>query len=176
MHPTINRVAKHKKAWCTFCVQLRGSLGWKPRHLHKNASHGSVCIAIWRWRCPLRPPHHVLSRCVFISNKFPRLLAEREIIANAFISPDFSPNRGQSYKIFGNKNAFEWKICEILAKEWKTKRCQVPSLDIFFHRKYLQSVSRFATPSFVKKLKIIAVVCGKVFESRRNCVSLWTKG
>ena len=68
------------------------------------------------------------------------------------------------------------KICEILAKEWKTKRCQVPSLDIFFHWKYLQSVSRFATPSFVKKLKIIAVVCGKVFESRRNCVSLWTKG
>ena len=29
-------------------------------------------------------PHHVLSRCVFISKKFPRLLAEREIIANAF--------------------------------------------------------------------------------------------
>jgi hypothetical protein len=35
------------------------------------------------------------------------------------ICPDFSPNRGQSYKIFGNLNAFEWKICEILAKEWK---------------------------------------------------------
>jgi len=27
---------------------------------------------------------HVLSRCVFIPNKFPTLLAEREIIANAF--------------------------------------------------------------------------------------------
>ena len=35
----------------------------------------------------------------FISNKFPRLLAEREIIANAFSSPDFSPNRLQRYKI-----------------------------------------------------------------------------
>ena len=36
-------------------------------------------------RCPLWPPHHVLSRCVFISKKFPRLLAEREIIANALL-------------------------------------------------------------------------------------------
>ena len=30
-------------------------------------------------------PNHVLSRCVFIPNKFPTLLAEREIIANAFL-------------------------------------------------------------------------------------------
>ena len=31
-------------------------------------------------------PHHVLSLCVVISKKFPRLLAEREIIANAFFT------------------------------------------------------------------------------------------
>ncbi len=36
-------------------------------------------------------PHHVLSRCVFISKKFPRLLAEREIIANAFCLSGFLP-------------------------------------------------------------------------------------
>ena len=41
----------------------------------------------------------IISLC-FISNKFPRLLAEREIIANAFISPDFSPNQVQSYKFY----------------------------------------------------------------------------
>ena len=31
---------------------------------------------------------HVLSRCVFIPNKFPTLLAEREIIANALLYSD----------------------------------------------------------------------------------------
>ena len=34
---------------------------------------------------PSRTPHHVLFRCVFISKKFPRLLAKREIIANALL-------------------------------------------------------------------------------------------
>jgi len=33
---------------------------------------------------PIRLSPHVLSRCVVIPNKFPTLLAEREIIANAF--------------------------------------------------------------------------------------------
>ena len=43
--------------------------------------------------------YHILSLCVVISKKFPRLLAEREIIANAFNhSPNFSPNHVQSYK------------------------------------------------------------------------------
>ena len=36
-------------------------------------------------------PHHVLSRCVFIPNKFPTLLAEREIIANASLLVRISP-------------------------------------------------------------------------------------
>ena len=49
---------------------------------------------------PTKTPRHVLSRCVFIPKKFPTLLAEREIIANAIISPDFSPNRVQRYKVF----------------------------------------------------------------------------
>ena len=34
---------------------------------------------------------HVLSRCVFIPNKFPTLLAEREIIANAFFTNKIVP-------------------------------------------------------------------------------------
>ena len=34
---------------------------------------------------PITTPRHVLSRCVFIPNKFPTLLAEREIIANALL-------------------------------------------------------------------------------------------
>ena len=36
-------------------------------------------------------PPHVLSRCVFIPNKFPTLLAEREIIANASLLVRISP-------------------------------------------------------------------------------------
>lgn len=36
-------------------------------------------------------PHHVLSLCVVISKKFPRLLAEREIIANASLLVRMSP-------------------------------------------------------------------------------------
>ena len=48
-------------------------------------------------------PHHVLSRCVFISKKFPRLLAEREIIANALFMFGISPpNCLQKYKRFQN--------------------------------------------------------------------------
>ena len=44
---------------------------------------------------------HILFLCVVISNKFPRLLAEREIIANALNhSPDFSPNQWQRYKLY----------------------------------------------------------------------------
>ena len=35
--------------------------------------------------------YHILSLCVVISNKFPRLLAEREIIANAFSIVRISP-------------------------------------------------------------------------------------
>jgi len=40
---------------------------------------------------PITTPHHVLSRCVFIPNKFPTLLAEREIIANALLWSGFLP-------------------------------------------------------------------------------------
>ena len=40
---------------------------------------------------PITTPHHVLSRCVFIPNKFPTLLAEREIIANASLLVRISP-------------------------------------------------------------------------------------
>ena len=40
---------------------------------------------------PITTPHHVLSRYVFIPNKFPTLLAEREIIANAFYLSGFLP-------------------------------------------------------------------------------------
>ena len=40
---------------------------------------------------PITTPHHVLSRYVFIPNKFPTLLAEREIIANASILVRISP-------------------------------------------------------------------------------------
>ena len=40
---------------------------------------------------PITTPHHVLSRCVFIPNKFPTLLAEREIIANASSLVRISP-------------------------------------------------------------------------------------
>ncbi len=39
----------------------------------------------------MRTPHHVLSLCVVISKKFPRLLAEREIIANALYLFGFLP-------------------------------------------------------------------------------------
>ena len=40
---------------------------------------------------PITTPPHVLSRCVFIPNKFPTLLAEREIIANASLLVRISP-------------------------------------------------------------------------------------
>ena len=36
-------------------------------------------------------PYHILFLCVVISKKFPRLLAEREIIANAFCLSGFLP-------------------------------------------------------------------------------------
>ena len=52
----------------------------------------------------------------FISKKFPRLLAEREIIANAFNSPDFSPNRGQRYNYYLYFDVLLRKKCE---KSWK---------------------------------------------------------
>ena len=55
-------------------------------------------------------PHHVLSRCVFIPNKFPTLLAEREILANASLLVRISPrtegrdtNNYWIMDIFGNK-------------------------------------------------------------------------
>ena len=40
---------------------------------------------------PYKATRHVLSRCVVIPNKFPTLLAEREIIANAFYKFGFLP-------------------------------------------------------------------------------------
>ena len=50
---------------------------------------------------------------------FLRFLAEREIIANAFNSPDFSPNRGQRYNYYlyfdallRKKYEKSWKITE----------------------------------------------------------------
>ena len=48
----------------------------------------------------------------FIPNKFPTLLAEREIIANAFYSPDFSPNRGQRYNYYLYFDALLRKKCK----------------------------------------------------------------
>ena len=67
------------------------SLGWKPRHLDKYAPHLSVCIAKCKMtRCPLRHLSRIIS-LRFISNKFPRLLAEREIIANAYFRLGFLP-------------------------------------------------------------------------------------
>ena len=59
---------------------------------------------------PITTPPHVLSRCVVIPNKFPTLLAEREIIANALlvrISPRTEGKDTNKYwimDIFGNKN------------------------------------------------------------------------
>ena len=54
---------------------------------NKNASHQSVnaLLNIDGKGAPYRASCHILSLCVVISNKFPRLLAEREIIANAYV-------------------------------------------------------------------------------------------
>ena len=50
---------------------------------------------------PITTPRHVLSRCVFIPNKFPTLLAEREIIANALLLVRISPRTdGKDTKFF----------------------------------------------------------------------------
>ena len=50
---------------------------------------------------PITTPRHVLSRCVFIPNKFPTLLAEREIIANALLLVRISPRtEGKDTKFF----------------------------------------------------------------------------
>ena len=63
--------------------------------------HAEACALLFKDdKAPIRVTYHILFQCVFISNKFPRLLAEREIIANAFISPDFSPNRLQRYNFY----------------------------------------------------------------------------
>ena len=60
---------------------------WKPRHLHKNAPHLSVHSAIYEDERCSNHEHLTTYYLVafFISNKFPRLLAEREIIANAML-------------------------------------------------------------------------------------------
>ena len=87
MHPTINHAKTQKRRDAPYCVQLRGSVGREPRQSYKFAPHLSVSAFLYK-RLRMMPhtttPPHVLSRCVFIPNKFPTLLAEREIIANAF--------------------------------------------------------------------------------------------
>jgi len=68
---------------------------------------------------------------------------------------------GKDTKTLGIKTLLGEKKCGKLAN---IKKC------LTFHRKYLQSVSRFATPSFVKKLKIIAVVFLRILEeSEKSC-------
>ena len=47
--------------------------------------------------------------CNVISIKFPRLLAEREIIANAFLSNDVKMNR------ICMQNRLQWQIYEIIS-------------------------------------------------------------
>ncbi len=53
---------------------------------------------------PITTPHHVLSRCVFIPNKFPTLLAEREIIANASLLVRISPRTKCKDNTYFNNN------------------------------------------------------------------------
>ena len=50
---------------------------------------------------PITTPRHVLSRCVFIPNKFPTLLAEREIIANALLVQISPRTEGKDTNKFG---------------------------------------------------------------------------
>jgi len=66
-----------------------------------DASRLNVCIAITNEsrRTITRLTCHILLSCLLYQLEFPTLLAMREIIASAFISPDFSPNRRQSYKL-----------------------------------------------------------------------------
>lgn len=68
---------------------------------------------------PIRASYHILSLCVVISNKFPRLLAEREIIANALVSPDFSPNRRQRYKLICKSALNYEKRCIKIVFGWQ---------------------------------------------------------
>ena len=67
-------------------------------------------------RCPITATSPRIISLRFISKKFPRLLAEREIIANAFYSPDLSPNRGQRYNYYLYFDVLLRKKCE---KSWK---------------------------------------------------------
>ena len=64
-----------------------------------NLSHLQVCTTPMCEYIPIvddemshtETPYHILSLCVVISKKFPRLLAEREIIANASMLVRISP-------------------------------------------------------------------------------------
>ena len=79
---------KRKKGMMHF---LRSALR-QPRmetsvHFAMHASHLSVNTSLCQsgQGVPNRTPYHILFLCVVNSKKFPRLLAEREIIANALL-------------------------------------------------------------------------------------------
>ena len=74
------------------CVQLRGSVGREPRQSYKYAPHLSVSAFLLK---DYGDDHYDTSPRIislrFIPNKFPTLLAEREIIANASLLVRISP-------------------------------------------------------------------------------------
>lgn len=75
-------------------------------------------------------------------------------------------SRGKDTKSLGIKT---------LLGEKTAKKLQISEKVLYISTGILRTVSHFATPSFVKKMKIIAVVCGKMFESQKKVVNLWAK-
>ena len=91
---SITLAAGHKKG----AMHLLRSALRQPRNgnlspSYKYASHLSVYASLYKMNKTLlsETSYHILSLCVVISKKFPRLLAEREIIANAFSIVRISP-------------------------------------------------------------------------------------
>jgi len=92
---SITLATGHKKgAMHLLRSALRQPRNGNPSNLNKYAPHLSVYAFLYARllrHFHFETSYHILSLCVVISNKFPRLLAEREIIANALLLVRISP-------------------------------------------------------------------------------------
>ena len=85
MHTTINHAKTQKGRDALIAFSYEAASEWKPQVTNKNTPRLMAMMHCYTndLRHPYRMPYHNIIPCYVISNKFPRLLAEREIIANA---------------------------------------------------------------------------------------------
>ncbi|MCI6518713.1 MAG: hypothetical protein MR432_03970 [Prevotellaceae bacterium] len=114
--PTINhaKTQKGRDALIAFSFEAASDGNLRPS-LRKHHAYALVHLLTDGQRSPNRTTFFTIIPVTFISNKFPRLLAEREIIANAFLFTDkiLPPHKeaaSQSYELFQERGGIVRQI------------------------------------------------------------------